>query len=348
MLLKDNFSMENVQRLQDMTGRDPNLLERVVYAFGLLEAIKLSGLPFIFKGGTSLMLLMKHPMRLSTDIDIVVKPGTDIDYYIKEAAKIFPFLKCKEQVRVGKNNIEKRHFKFIYQSPVRYSKFYILLDVVFAENSYSVLADKEIFNELLLVEEPKVYVTVPTADCILGDKLTAFAPHTTGVPFGKELEIIKQLYDVANLIDVMDDQNVVADTYNKTVQEEIAYRGLEADRDDVLQDTIRSAACIIGKGATDAEDFAFYMKGIRAINNHVMSCSYSGELAAEQACKVMCLAACLLKNVEFKRIEQPENYIKANIGTTKYKKLGYMKKRKLEAYGYLVEAVQLLERQEMM
>ena len=58
MLLKDNFSMENVQRLQDMTGRDPNLLERVVYAFGLLEAIKLSGLPFIFKGGTSLMLLM--------------------------------------------------------------------------------------------------------------------------------------------------------------------------------------------------------------------------------------------------------------------------------------------------
>lgn len=96
MLLKDNFSMENVQRLQDMTGRDPNLLERVVYAFGLLEAIKLSGLPFIFKGGTSLMLLMKHPMRLSTDIDIVVKPGTDIDYYIKEVAKIFPFLKCEE------------------------------------------------------------------------------------------------------------------------------------------------------------------------------------------------------------------------------------------------------------
>ena len=96
MLLKDNFNMENVQRLRDLTGRDPNLLERVVYAFGLLEAIKQAGIPFIFKGGTSLMLLMEHPMRLSTDIDIIVKPGTDIDYYIQEAAKIFPFLKCEE------------------------------------------------------------------------------------------------------------------------------------------------------------------------------------------------------------------------------------------------------------
>ena len=83
MLLKDNFNMENVQRLRDLTGRDPNLLERVVYAFGLLEASKQAGLPFIFKGGTSLMLLMELPMRLSTDIDIIVKPGTDIDYYIQ-------------------------------------------------------------------------------------------------------------------------------------------------------------------------------------------------------------------------------------------------------------------------
>ncbi|MEE0237506.1 MAG: nucleotidyl transferase AbiEii/AbiGii toxin family protein [Bacteroidales bacterium] len=208
MLLKDNFNMENVQRLRDLTGRDPNLLERVVYAFGLLEAIKQAGIPFIFKGGTSLMLLMEHPMRLSTDIDIIVKPGTDIDYYIQEATKIFPFLKCEEQVRIGKNNIEKRHFKFIYKSPVRDSEFYILLDVVFAESPYALLTEKEICNELLLVEGPEVYVTVPTADCILGDKLTAFASHTTGVTFGKELEIIKQLYDVANLIDVMTDQKL--------------------------------------------------------------------------------------------------------------------------------------------
>ena len=41
-------------------------------------------------------------MRLSTDIDIIVRPGTDVDRYIEEAAKIFPFISCEEQKRVGK------------------------------------------------------------------------------------------------------------------------------------------------------------------------------------------------------------------------------------------------------
>ena len=43
-------------------------------------------------------------------------------------------------------------------------------------------------------------------DCILGDKLTAFAPYTIGIPFGvdKELEIIKQLNDIACLFDELE------------------------------------------------------------------------------------------------------------------------------------------------
>ena len=93
---------ENIQRLQKNYKKDPALLERVVYAFGLLEALCLAGLPFVFKGGTCLMLLLKHPMRLSTDIDIIVQPGTDIEAYIRKAAEIFPFQSCEEQVRVGK------------------------------------------------------------------------------------------------------------------------------------------------------------------------------------------------------------------------------------------------------
>ena len=57
-------------------------------------------------------------MRLSTDIDIIVAPGTDLNTFIEEAGKIFPFVSVEEQVRKGKNNIEKRHFKFVYESPV--------------------------------------------------------------------------------------------------------------------------------------------------------------------------------------------------------------------------------------
>lgn len=36
------------------------------------------------------MLLMDKPRRLSTDIDIIVKPGTDLDRYLDKASEIFP------------------------------------------------------------------------------------------------------------------------------------------------------------------------------------------------------------------------------------------------------------------
>ena len=118
MLTRDNFTEMHIRELQNNSKRDPILIERTVYAFGLLEAIVRVGMPFIFKGGTCLMLLLEHPQRLSTDIDIIVEPGTDVEEYIEKAAKIFPFVTYEEQKRIGKNNVEKRHFKFIYNSPV--------------------------------------------------------------------------------------------------------------------------------------------------------------------------------------------------------------------------------------
>ena len=78
MLTRDNFTEKHIRELQNNSNRDPILIERTVYAFGLLEAIVRVGMPFIFKGGTCLMLLLEHPQRLSTDIDIIVEPGTDV------------------------------------------------------------------------------------------------------------------------------------------------------------------------------------------------------------------------------------------------------------------------------
>jgi predicted nucleotidyltransferase component of viral defense system len=42
-------------------------------------------MPFVFKGGSCLMLLLEHPKRLSTDIDITVEPGTPLDEYFQTA-----------------------------------------------------------------------------------------------------------------------------------------------------------------------------------------------------------------------------------------------------------------------
>lgn len=51
---------------------DKILIEKVIRALLLLEGLSNSGLEFIFKGGTALMLLLGTTKRLSIDIDIIV------------------------------------------------------------------------------------------------------------------------------------------------------------------------------------------------------------------------------------------------------------------------------------
>ena len=173
----------------------------------------------------------------------------------------------------------------------------------------------------------------------------SWQPHTTGIPFDtkKEMEIIKQLFDVATLIEECDSFTDICESYRKTVASEIAYRGNCCSPELVLEDTIRTAACLISRGSINPEEYKKLMEGIKSIKTHMYRENYSGELAAIQACSVMYMAACLLKGREFHRIEHPELYIKESISKSQYKGLAYIKKMKLEAYGYLVEAVKLLE-----
>lgn len=78
-----------------------------------------------------MLLLLDEPRRLSTDIDIIVEPGTDVDEFIQRAGTIFPFLSVEEKIRKVSNNIKKRHFRFHFQSPRTGREINILLDVVF-------------------------------------------------------------------------------------------------------------------------------------------------------------------------------------------------------------------------
>lgn len=130
MISRDNYTKDHILEIRKQSGADPSIIERTIFAFGLLEAIQRVGLPFVFKGGTSLMLILSRPMRLSTDIDIVVEPGTDVDYYVEKAKEIFPFHGMKEDIRFGANKIEKRHFRFLFKSPLTGKDIHILLDVV--------------------------------------------------------------------------------------------------------------------------------------------------------------------------------------------------------------------------
>ena len=346
MLSKTMYTREYIQELYEKTGNDPALLERVIFAFGLLEAIRQVDLPFCFKGGTSLMLLLDRSMRLSTDIDIIVEPGTDIDKYIRGAGEIFPFIDVEEQVRLGKNNIEKRHFRFKYHSPYSNRDVTILLDVLFENIHYISTVERPIKNDLLLTEGDDLYVTMPNVNGILGDKLTAFAPHTTGIPFGvtKELEIIKQLFDCGSLFDVMDNYAEVCASYDRIVRSEMSYRGLSLSPEEVLKDTIKGSLCIASRGQVNKEDYTYYKDGISRIRNHILGGKFSGDIAGAYASRVLYLTSSMYVGRDSAtRINDASAYSNQRIDLPKPKSFSYLRIVDPIAYGYAVEAGKLLK-----
>ncbi len=339
MIHPESFTKEHIKGLQEKSHRDPVLLERAVYAFGLLEALARVELPFVFKGGTCLLLLLKTPRRLSTDIDIIVQPGTDLDAYLKKASVVFPFVAVEEQRRKGKNSIEKRHFKFTYDSPTYQKPFYILLDVLFEETHYADVVCNEIRSELLVIQGDCPLVKTPSIDCILADKLTAFAPHTTGILLhqGKDMEVMKQMYDVCSLLDVFTDFEKVKQTYHIIAQAELAYRGIEKSPSDCLLDTFATCACIASRGKINAAEYPLYVKGIRDLRGHIYVEHYSPEIAAQRAVQVMYLAMCLLTDCPFERLADDTAYLGCKLTHETLMPLRYIKKVNLQAYACLIK-----------
>ena len=73
MISKQSRTKEWIMGVRKIAARkDPILIEKMIMALTLVENLQLSGLDFIFKGGTSLILLLGKPGRFSIDIDIVL------------------------------------------------------------------------------------------------------------------------------------------------------------------------------------------------------------------------------------------------------------------------------------
>ena len=301
-------------------GKDPNLMESMVYALYLLEQLKLTGLDFIFKGGTSLVLLMEQPKRFSVDIDIIVSPTVErgkLEEYLSKIAGTSVFLRMElDERRSYKAGIPKAHYKFIFNSNfsvrnkegnvISNPEREILLDIHFAENHYPILIDRPIQTEWLLQKDEPLFVTTPDINSITGDKLTAFAPNTTGVPYGvdKEKEILKQLFDVGCMFDLLTDFEIFKKSYLESAKAEIKYRPERniSSVEQVLKDTIDTAILIAKKDLLNDEDDKAKFKEINlGINQfgHFVFVGKFGILEAQVASsKAACLAALILSDYQ--------------------------------------------------
>lgn len=310
------LSAEWIVEKRKKYSKDPTLMESMIYALYLLEQLQLSGLEFIFKGGTSLILLMKEPKRFSVDIDITISPKItkeELEKYLLdiEATSVFSRMVLDER-RSYQGEIPKAHYKFIYNSNltnknqegqvVANPEREILLDILFTENHYPTLTEIPLETEWLLQNEERVIIKTPDINSILGDKLTAFAPNTTGILYnvGKEKEILKQLFDISNLFDLLTDINVCRQSFLETAKGEIIYRTERNIQsvEQVLQDIIDTALLIAKKDILKTSDekakFAEINTGINQFRHFVFVGRFEILEVQVAAAKAAYLAAIIL------------------------------------------------------
>ena len=267
-----SLSADWIAEKRNKYSKDPNLMESMIHALYLLEKLQLTGLDFIFKGGTSLILLMDEPKRFSVDIDIIVSPKIsrkELEIFLTKIVESSTFVRMKlNEKRSYKGSIPKAHYEFFFTSNfankntkgivISNPEREILLDVLFADNHYPTLVAKALDTEWLSQTDKPVIVKMPDINSITGDKLTAFAPNTTGVPYkmDKEKEIMKQLFDVGCLFHLLTDMEVFKKSFAESAKGEIAYRPERKIEsvEQILKDTIDTALLIARKDILTKDD----------------------------------------------------------------------------------------------
>ena len=327
---------------------DKTLVEKTIRAFILLEGLALAGLPFVFKGGTSLMLLTKSSKRMSIDIDIIMP---DVPAHLNETLETITqkqgFLRVEPQKRHGIAKVPKIHYKFYYKPIHRTAneEDCVLLDILTEQVPYADIRQVEITSKFLPMMKPMTMVKMPSANDLLGDKLTAFAPNTTGIPYFKNgnsmnMEINKQLYDVACLFDLFDDLKAVACTFEKIAGSELRYRENNSMTTmNVLDDIFQTSLCVSTRGMQGKGEFDELMAGIKSVNGFIFSESYQIDKAIVCASKAAYLSALIKKGVSvFERYSDPSQIKEWQIGQTGYNKLNKLKKSNAEAFFYWYKA----------
>jgi hypothetical protein len=255
------------------------------------------------------------------------------------------FHRCEENRRSGE--LPKQHYKFFFNSVIEAKESHILLDILFEENPYPRLQEISLQSALLSVEGEITRVICPTVEGLLGDKLTAFAPHTTGILYGtgKELEIAKQLFDIGILFDATTDLSLVGQAFDTIASTQLVYRKLsKLTPADVLQDAF-DTACIIGmRGSTGGDEYAELLEGFKKLAAFVYSGYFSRDTAILCAAKAAYLSALILRQGgSIGRFEPGQDLTSWNISNSDYNKLNKVKKTGPEAFFYYLRALKLLE-----
>jgi len=330
---------------QELRVMDPGLLEKCIHALQLLGRLsEEGGFEFVFKGGTSLILLLANLRRLSIDIDIVSTAApAKYEPVLESIGRTAPFMGFEENDRGADRLPRRRHFKFFYNSIYSQREDYVLLDILEEESHFPETQVLPIRTPFIEVERD-VEVRVPTIDCLTGDKLTAVAPNTVGVPLKphSSMQVAKQVFDVGELFNAVENLEMVKKTHAAIFAAENGYRGSQFSLEQALDDTINTAALICHvnlKGGIADDRAKLILNGISRIESHLVGDPYRIDDARASAAKAAYLAAILKHDtipqaLEDIRFDQDNAEELRDVKIEKWPVLNRLKAISIEAFYY--------------
>jgi hypothetical protein len=137
---------------------------------------------------------------------------------------------------------------------------------------------------------------------LLGDKLTAFGPNTTGVALNEKYttQFMKQVFDIGELFDAASDDDAVRAAYNQVFAAENSYRGGKFTTEIALEDAFNTAYRIaqVGFAAApkDGRD-ALLDAGRKQIESHLVDAKFRREEMKTAGAKAALLTSALRATV---------------------------------------------------
>ncbi len=302
MFSSEHYTAQALDKQARVLGCNQDILERTLYALTLLGHLTESGLPFIFKGGTSLLLHLPQVRRLSIDVDIICgESRSAVDEVVTQIGQKKPFTRVVEDDRRHRDLPQRRHFKFYYRSAIgSQPELPILLDVVEEYRIKYAITSLPIQTSFLKAER-EIMVILPTLESLLGDKLTAFAPTTVGVPLrkldgtpGDVMQVAKQLFDIGVLFEAATNFNEVATTYDAVQKLESEYRSGRPTRDASLNDTLQACLALTVSKKRDLNaypDAPLLLDGFQRLSGHL---TWPGFMSSREPMRTIASRAAVL------------------------------------------------------
>lgn len=293
-----------------LRARDLRTLEKNILALELVSRLRRAGLNFIFKGGTSLALFFDPVRRLSIDVDILsLEPIERLKAVLDQATTDRPpFTGYEHQERRDREAPPTVHFKIPYSSALDPGGVHsIQLDVITAESPYAATEEKVVRASFFEIDE-EIKVTVPTANCLLADKLACFAPSTIGYPYQpiiastgapadpRPMKVVKHLFDVAELAAIAGNLSDAVQTYRAVHAEQLRWGRDKCTINQALDDTQDAAFWVCRRELRPQETHEkidFFGDGIRAMDSHLFNQPFQIAESRLAAARAALVAECI-------------------------------------------------------